>query len=183
MSLTVLRTALCFAATLLLAAAPPLDPGKAGMDPARLERLAQRMKAYAEQGVVAGTVTLVARRGAVAGYDASGWQDIEARKPMRPDSIFQVMSMTKPVTAVAIQLLVEEGKVRIGDPVEKYLPEFRGQWVVEAKTPLTMNLRKPARAITVRDLLTHTSCMTGPGPALSDLYTKMNRTLSEAVGL
>ncbi|MDX2153824.1 MAG: serine hydrolase domain-containing protein [Bryobacteraceae bacterium] len=167
----------------LVLAAPDIDPVKAGMDTARLKRMTERIKAFSDQGTVAGTVVLVARHGTIAAFEASGWQDIEARKPMRPDSIFQVMSMTKPVTAVAIQMLVEDGKVRVGDPVEKYLPEFRGQWMVESKTGTSMVLKRPTRAVTVRDLLTHTSCMVGPGPALAQLYQKMDRPLGEAVAV
>ena len=96
------------------------------MDPERLARIPIRMKAFVDQGTVAGVVTLVARHGVVASLDAVGYQDLETKKPMKTDSIFQIMSMTKPVVAVAIMMLVEEGKVAVSDPVERHLPEFRG---------------------------------------------------------
>lgn len=153
------------------------------MDPQRLGRIPARMKAFVDQDFIAGAVTLVARHGAVASLEAVGWQDIEAKKPMRTDSIFQVMSMTKPFTSVAIMILVEEGKIALTDPVEKHLPEFRGQMMVEGRSDKTVTLRKPSRPITIRDLLTHTSGMTGPAASMEGLYQKMDRSLAEAVAV
>ena len=138
------------------------------------------MKALIDGGEVAGTVGLIQRHGSVVFLQASGYQDIEAGKPMKTDSIFQIMSMTKPLTGVAIMMLMEEGKLSIIDPVEKFLPEFRGQMIAD-KSDGAANLRKPIRPITIRDLMTHTSGMSGPGPELGDLYSKMNRPLAEAV--
>ncbi|MBS1873183.1 MAG: beta-lactamase family protein [Acidobacteria bacterium] len=153
-----------------------------GLDAERLARIAPRMKQFAERGQIAGAVTLVARHGQIAHLAASGWQDVEGKKPMKTDSIFQVMSMTKPVTAVAIMMLAEQGKLAVSDPVERHLPEFRGQMMLESRTEGEVKLRKPARPITIRDLMTHTSGMSGQLPAgAPDLYTKMNRSLAEAV--
>ena len=135
---------------------------KAGMDPERLTRIPARMKEFVDKGTIAGAVTLVARHGVVASLEAVGYQDLETKKPMRTDTIFQIMSMTKPVTAVGIMILLEEGRLLLRDPVEKYLPEFRDQMVVdkrEGKKVLTT--KKPSRPITIRDLLTHTSGMAG----------------------
>ena len=106
---------------------------KAGMDPERLARIPVRMKAFVDQGTVAGVVTLVARHGVVASQEAVGYQELETKKPMKADSIFQIMSMTKPVVAIAIMMLVEEGKVAVSDPVERHLPEFRGLWMNTTK--------------------------------------------------
>ncbi|MDX1984650.1 MAG: serine hydrolase domain-containing protein [Bryobacteraceae bacterium] len=165
-------------------AAPPAAPEKAGMAPEVLARIPVRMKAFVDRGNISGAVTLVQRHGAVASLEAVGYQDIEAKKPMRPDTIFQIASMTKPVTGVAIMMLMEEGKLALTDPVEKHLPEFRGLWVVEKKDDKTRVLRRPARPITVRDLMTHTSGMSGEYPeGLSDLMVKGNRTLAEAVSI
>src|ERR1017187_339454 len=108
---------------------------KAGMDTGRLDRIAPRMKSFVDKGVVAGTVTLIQRHGQVVHLEATGYQDLETKKPMRPDTIFEIMSMTKPVTSVAIMILVEEGKVSLWDPVEKYLPEFKGMWVIDKRVP------------------------------------------------
>ena len=100
------------------------------------------------------------RHGALASIDAVGFQDLESNKPMRTDSIFQIMSMTKPVTAVGIMILMEEGRLALSDPVEKHLQEFRNQWVLDSSSDdKARTLHRPARPITIRDLLTHTSGM------------------------
>jgi CubicO group peptidase (beta-lactamase class C family) len=166
------------------AAAPPaIDAGKAGMDPERLARIAARMKALVDKGAIAGTVTLVQRHGAPAHLEAVGYADIQSHKPMRPDSIFQIMSMTKPFTGVAVMMLAEEGKLGLNDPVEKHLPEFRGLMVIESRGPDgSRTLRKPGRAITIRDLMTHTSGMASmPPEGIKDLYQRLNLPLAEAV--
>lgn len=162
-------------------------------DPARLARIAPRMKQFVDQGTVAGTVTLVERHGEVVHLEATGYQDIEKKKPMRTDTIFEIMSMTKPVTSVAIMILVEEGKVCLYDPVEKYIPEFRGMWMIGSRVPETgkpgdkeRTLKHPARAVTVYDLLTHTSGMPEMPPEAMggvDFYYHMDKTLAEAVQL
>ncbi len=161
------------------------NPAKAGMDPERLARIPARMKAYVEKGTIAGAVTLVARHGVVAGLEAVGYQDLESRKPMRTDTIFQIMSMTKPVTAVALMILVEEGKVVISDPVEKYLPEFRGLWLNQSgATDKERKQVRPLRRITLRDLLTHTSGMASdPPPGADAVLSRMHLSLAEAVAL
>jgi CubicO group peptidase (beta-lactamase class C family) len=101
---------------------------------------------------------------------------------MRKDALFRIASMTKPITAIGIMILVDEGKLSVDDPVEKYLPEFRGQQLVVSREGDTVTLKKPSRSITVRDLLTHTSGLTGRLPdGLADLYARRNRTLAEAV--
>ena len=168
------------AAALLLAAPPAPDAAKAGLDAAQLQKIAPRMKAMAEAKAVSGAVTLVMRNGTLAHFEAAGWQDIEAKKPMRPDTIFQIMSMTKPFTGVSIMMLVEEGKVRLSDPVEKLLPEFRGQMVKVSETNGVVTLKKPARPITVRDLMSHTSGMGPAAPGIADILVTMDHTLAEA---
>jgi len=159
------------------------NAAKAGMDSERLTRIAQRMQAFVDQGSIAGAVGLVARHGVVASLDAAGYQELEGKKPMRIDTIFQIMSMSKPFTAVALMIVMEEGKVVLSDPVEKYLPEFRGLWMLDGKgDDKTRALKRPSRRITLRDLLTHTSGMaSGPPTGASDLLQRMNLTLAEAV--
>jgi CubicO group peptidase (beta-lactamase class C family) len=88
---------------------PSADVLKAGMDPERLARIPARMKEFVDKGRIAGAVTLVARHGVVASLEAVGYQDLESKKPMRTDTIFQIRSMTKSVDAVGIMILVEEG--------------------------------------------------------------------------
>ncbi|MGE5647370.1 MAG: serine hydrolase domain-containing protein [Acidobacteriota bacterium] len=178
------KLALSLAVPLLLAAASP-DPQKAGMDPAKLARIPARMREFVDQGRIAGAVTLVARHGSIAALDAVGMQDVEAKKPMRTDTIFQIMSMTKPVTATGIMMLAEEGKLSLLDPVEKFLPEFRGLWVIDSRDgDKARTLKRPSRRITIRDLLTHTSGMAGmPPEGARDLLEKLDLTLAQAVAL
>ncbi len=147
----------------VVAAPPALDPQKAGMDPARLSQIAPRMQEFIDRGQLAGVVTLLQRHGALAHFEATGWADVEAKKPMQRDTIFQIMSMTKPFTGVCLMMLVDEGKLRVNDPVEVYLPEFRGQMVAEPEGGKPI-LRKPAHPITVRELMTHTSGMISDPP-------------------
>ncbi len=169
----------------VVAAPPALDPQKAGMDPARLAQIAPRMQEFVDRSEVAGVVTLLQRHGALAHFEATGWADVEARKPMQRDTVFQIMSMTKPFTGVCVMMLVDEGKLRINDPVEHYLPEFRGQMVVEPQADGKLLLKKPAHPITVRELMTHTSGMVGEPPvSTGPLMVKLDiMTLERAVPL
>jgi CubicO group peptidase (beta-lactamase class C family) len=130
-----------------------------------LSQIPQRMKSFIDQQTVAGAVTLVAHGNDVVEFDATGMADIEAGHPMRKDTIVQIMSMTKPVTATGIMMLAEEGKLALRDPVEQYLPEFRGLRVATTLGPDAERLRVPDHAITIRDLLTHTAGIQDyPGP-------------------
>lgn len=157
-----------------LATALAATQAKLGFDAERLGRIPARLKSFVDKGEIAGAVMLVARHGSVASLEAVGYQDLEAKTPMKTDSIFQIMSMTKPITAAGILMLAEEGRLGLLDPVEKHLPEFRGQVLKSGA--------KPARPITIRDLLTHTSGVPGtPAGPMAGLYQSMDRTLSEAV--
>ena len=166
---------------LTAAVAATLQAADSGMSTEQLAKIPVRMKAFVDQKRIAGAVTLVARHGKVVEFDAVGMRDIEAGKPMTKDSIFQIMSMTKPFVGVAIMMLVDEGKVVISDPVEKYLPEFRGQMVADVKDGVK-TIRKPSRLITVRDCMTHTSGLSyGPFPGFAELNQKMDKSLAEAM--
>ena len=173
-------------ASLLLAfssfafAPPAPDPARAGMDAAQLARIGPVLREFVERGQMSGAVTLVMRRGALAHFEAAGWQDVEAKKPMQKDAIFQIMSMTKPFTGAAIMMLAEEGKLRLHDPVEDHLPEFRSQMVVVSEENGVRTLRKPSRPITIRDLMTHTSGLGPAAPGIGDIMVRMDRTLAEA---
>src|SRR5438067_1071721 len=102
----------------LLAAADRPEPSAAGMDPARLARIPQRMKEFVDAGKAAGIVTLVARHGHVASLDAVGFQELESKTPMRTDTIFRIASLTKPITCAGIMVLVDDGRLSVLDPVE-----------------------------------------------------------------
>jgi CubicO group peptidase (beta-lactamase class C family) len=133
-------------------------PDGVGLSPERLERLSDALKAYVDDGQVAGSVTLVARRGRIAYFEAFGNRDREANAPMQPDSIFRIASQSKAIVSVAAMTLVEEGKLLLTDPVGKYLPEFMETKVAVAQDGGTgYDVVKARRPITVRDLLTHTS--------------------------
>src|SRR3974377_253085 len=98
-----------------------IDPEAAGMNPARLARIGERMKEFVAAGKTAGVVTLVARHGHVARLEAVGYKDLESKTPMRTDTIFRMASVTKPVTCAGIMILVDEGKLSLIDPAEKLL--------------------------------------------------------------
>ena len=156
--------AIVFAAiTSVITAQVSSTAAKAGMDPERLSRISTRMKQFVETGTIPGAVTLVARHGVVVSLDAVGYQDLDTKTPMRTNTIFQIRSMTKSVTAVAIMILVEEGRLLLSDPVEKHLPEFYGQGMVESRDANTvLSVKGPSRPPTVRDLLTSTSGLAQP---------------------
>src|SRR5678815_359652 len=96
-----------------------------GISSQRLQRINELMQRHIDAGDFSGAVTLVARNGRVAHLAAQGLMDIETRKPMATDALFRIMSMTKPIVGVATMILVEEGKVRLGDPISKFIPEFK----------------------------------------------------------
>jgi len=160
-----------------VAAAAAAEP-----DPARLAEIRPRMQQFVDRGEISGAVTLVGRHDRVVSLEAVGLRDLAAKAPMQPDTIFRIASMTKPITAAGIMILVDEGKLSIEDPVEKHLPEFRNMQVVWQRSKDGVILGKPSRPITIRDLLTHTSGMPGGlPPELADLYLKRDRSLAEAV--
>jgi CubicO group peptidase (beta-lactamase class C family) len=144
-----------------------LDPESAGMSPARLARIRVRMQEYVDAGKTAGVVTLVARHGKVAAFGAVGFQDLESKTPMKTDTIFRIASVTKPITCAGIMTLVDEGRISVIDPVEKYLPEFKGLKVNPCGTRAGINCAAvtPARPVNLLDLMTHTSGLPGAAPA------------------
>jgi CubicO group peptidase (beta-lactamase class C family) len=134
---------------------PAGRPDQLGFAPDRLARIDSVMRRYVDSGRVAGVVTLVARHGRVAQLGAYGWADREADRRMTPDAIFRIASQSKAVTSVAVMALVEEGRLRLSDPVSRWLPGFANTTVASADTA---HPRVPARrGITIRDLLTHTA--------------------------
>jgi CubicO group peptidase (beta-lactamase class C family) len=158
------------------------DGTKNYLDPARISQIPARMKQFVDKGTAAGIVTLVAHHGKVVALDAVGYTDLETRQPIKADAIFQIHSMTKPIVALAAIMLAEEGRLSIGDLVEKHLPEFRGQWVRESQDSGAMTLRRPARPVTLRDLMTHTSGMSlNPPEGIKELHGALHKSLTEVV--
>jgi CubicO group peptidase (beta-lactamase class C family) len=132
-------------------------------------KIAASLQPFVDRGALAGAVTLVADRNSVLSVDAVGYSDLGAKAPMQTDAIFWIASMSKPMTATALMMLVDAGKLRLDDPVEKYLPEFHGQMVVEKKSRDRVVLKNPSHPITVREILSHTSGLVGKSPLEHEL--------------
>jgi CubicO group peptidase (beta-lactamase class C family) len=144
----------------VLAASPvPVLPVGADDSAAPSTAIVAALKPFVDSHSLAGAVTLVADKDKVLSLDAVGFADVAAKKPMRPDALFWIASQSKPITATALMMLVDEGKVHLDDPVAKYLPEFKGQWLAAYQDKDLQVLKKPKRPVTVRDVLRHTSGM------------------------
>lgn len=155
-----------WSAALLTIAAdlPRATPEEVGLSSARLENIRKVLGAKVDAGEVPGYVALVARKGKVAYFDAYGVQNPNTKAPMTRESIFRIYSMTKPITSVAAMILVEEGRLKLSDPISMYLPEFANVQVatngVAAKTPAEVQTAPAKNPIRVLDLLMHTSGLT-----------------------
>jgi CubicO group peptidase (beta-lactamase class C family) len=160
---------------------PTAKPEDVGVSSERLQRITQMIQRRIAAGEMTGAVTIVARKGKIVHLDAQGVMDLDSKKPMAKDTMFRVASMTKPVTGVAIMMMIEEGKVRLNDPVSRYIPEFKylkvaiaqpapaGRGAPQAAAPAPAAGGRGAgsapnfytvpadREITVKDLLTHVS--------------------------
>ena len=121
------------------------------------------LQEFQDKNEIAGAVTLVVSADRIIALEAFGLADIASGRPMRKDSVFWIASMTKPLTAIGVMMLVEEGKLQLDDPVEKYLPAFKGQ-----KLSVGQNLSAPPRVVTVRDLLTHTGGLASVVPTAAN---------------
>jgi CubicO group peptidase (beta-lactamase class C family) len=167
---------------LLPAAFTSLCPPARGAKPdkEKLAAVRKRMERFVKDGQLAGAVTVVGNARGVLSLEAVGRLRLGGEEPMPRDGLFRIASMTKPITATGIMILADEGKLAVTDPVEKHLPEFRGQMLVAERTKDLLTLKRPARPITLRDLLTHTSGLPFYPEGLRDLYAKRNRSLAEA---
>jgi CubicO group peptidase (beta-lactamase class C family) len=137
------------------------------------------LEPFIKDGSLPGAIALFYHDGKVVSEDVIGLRDLESKSPMQRDSLFWIASMTKPITAIAVMMLQEEGKLSIDDPVEKHLPEFKNQMLVKEKKDGQMLLGKPARPITIKDLMTHTSGMVSNSPLDSGAMDVLS--LKEAV--
>jgi CubicO group peptidase (beta-lactamase class C family) len=172
-------------------------PEEVGLSSDRLKRIHEVVESHIDSHDIAGAVTLVARKGRVAHLEAYGVMDLVSNKPMPKDGLFWIASMSKPITGVAILMLMEEGKVRLNDPVSKFIPEFRGIKVAVmperpagAATPPngTAPDSAPAyytvpasREITIQDLLTHVSGLVSGGAASRIELAKISRKPGETL--
>lgn len=132
-------------------------PELAGMDSSRLNRVTQAMQGFVDEGKLAGVVTMAARDNKIVHFESVGYRDLEAQAPMTNDALFRIYSMTKPVTGVALMILYEEGKFRLADPVEKYLPEFENLQVFAGTDDSGNIITEPQNhKMTIRELMSHT---------------------------
>jgi CubicO group peptidase (beta-lactamase class C family) len=154
---------------LVAASIPGAKPEEVGLSSVRLGRIREAVQRHIDAQNICGAVTIVARRGRIAHFEAHGVMDLESRKPMAKDAVFRLASMTKPITSVAVMMLVEEGKIRLNDPVSRFIPEFKSLKVampVETAAPgrgSEIYVIPASREITIQDLLTHTSGMVSGG--------------------
>jgi len=163
-------------------AAQPKPQPTPGLDPAELQLIKPRLQEQVDQGIIPGAVYLVARHGKIAAYDAVGLADIENNKPMRKDTLFQIMSMTKNFTGVAAMMLVEQGQLELRRPVSDYLPEFKDIQVTERGPNGSLTTHPPKTPPTVWELMDHTSGLEAdPEGAIADNEETLRLPLADAV--
>lgn len=171
------RCCVAFLISLILVLAQPASADDA--TPLSSERIVAALTPFVQSHSLAGAVTLVADKERVLSVDAVGFADVQAQKPMRPDAVFWIASQSKPITAAALMILVDDGKVQLDDPVEKYLPEFKEQWLAVEEDAEHILLKKPQHPVTVRHTLSHTSGM--PFKSAMEQPTLDGLTLRKAV--
>jgi CubicO group peptidase (beta-lactamase class C family) len=169
---------------------PVAKPEDVGLSSERLKRIGEAVQRHIETGNVSGAVTLVARRGRIAHFEARGMMDLESKKPMPKDGLFRLASMSKPITGVAIMMLVEEGKIRLNDPVSRFIPEFKALDKVAVAKPgakpagggeAAFDLVPASRPITVADLLKHGSGLVSGGPGAAVAAKSAPRTPTDTL--
>ena len=154
------------------------SPHEVGLSVERLEHISSAAQGFIDEGQLAGAVTVVARRGKVAHFEAYGMMDIEADKPMQKDTIFRIYSMTKPIAAVGVMMLCEEGKLTLDSPASTYLPELSGMQVAQDPDANVFTPVETDREMTVQDLMQHTAGLPGAArymggnTAVDKLYRK-----------
>jgi CubicO group peptidase (beta-lactamase class C family) len=136
---------------------PKSEPRQAGFSAERLQRIHAVLQESVDRKEFAGINAAIARHGKIAYFDSLGFQDLEEKKPMRPDTIFRIFSMTKPITSAAVMMLYEEGKFLLDDPVSKYAPAFADLKVLVREGGSSSDVVDLKRPLTIHDLLTHTS--------------------------
>lgn len=145
-----------------------------------LAAIPEKLQPFVDRGEIAGAVMLVANRDNVLHLSAVGVSDVTSQRKLQTNDLFWIASMSKPITAVAVALLMDDGKLSFDDPLEKFLPEFRSLWVFEQQSNERRILARPERRVTLRDLLTHTSGMgeyavTGPHWTLAEMSRSIAR--------
>jgi CubicO group peptidase (beta-lactamase class C family) len=162
---------------------PQAKPEAVGMSSAKLAKVSQAVGKMVEDKKVAGAITIVARKGKIVHFETYGMRDIESKKPVEKDTIMRFYSMTKPITTVAAMILFDQGKFKLDDPLEKYLPELKGLKVQNGE-----KTSEPKRKVTIRDIMRHSSGFTYGlfgNTRIDQMYRKANilgsRNLKEMV--
>jgi CubicO group peptidase (beta-lactamase class C family) len=175
------------------ASLPATPPEQAGVSTERLKRVTALLDRYIQKGEIAGAVSIVARKGKLVHRQAQGVADLESKKALTEDAIFRLASMTKPITSLAVMMLMEEGHFLLDDPVSRFLPEFKDPRVAMANAPNEraaggFRVVPAANEITIRQLLTHSAGLAngtgGPTLELSKSlgqYRKPENTMQEYV--
>ncbi len=132
-------------------------PETVGVSTERLERIRPVMQGYVDDGNLPGFLTVVARRGKIVHFETIGMRDVENKKPVEPDTIFRIYSMSKPITSVAVMMLYEEGRFQLGTPVSKFIPQFKNMKVYNEDQTEILDAKKE---ITIKHLLMHTAGLT-----------------------
>jgi len=192
------RTLLFSLAALSLTAAslPTAKPEDVGMSSERLQRIQEMIQRRIAAGEMTGASAVVVRKGKVVYQTYQGVMDSETKKPVTADTMFRIASMTKPVTSAAIMMMIEEGKVRLNDPISRYIPEFKSIKVAVQSGPAAapaaggrggapqFYTMPPTREITVKDLLTHVSGLASGAMSNSTVQTiarKQGETLADYI--
>ena len=167
----------------VVAQAPPSRPEGVGMSSSRLQRVDAFIARLLAESKLAGAVTVVARRGQLVMLKAQGLADIEGQRPLRTDDIFQIQSMTQPITVVAVLMLLEEGRFLLSDPIARFLPEFADTKVVvpQADAPEGYVLAAVRRGITIHDLLTHRAGFIGVPPSINPPAEALRRKVAQTL--
>lgn len=157
-------------------------PEDVGMSSQGLRNVSRLVQGYIDDRKLPGAISLVARRGRVVHFETYGNMDDERGKPMRADAIFRFYSMTKPIASVGLMMLYEEGRFQLDDPASKFIPELKNLKVFKSGTADNFETRVPAREMTVRDLLMHTSGLVGRDTAspVGELYRRAGFTGADA---
>lgn len=135
-------------------------PESVGLSSSRLDRIAPVLQDYVDRDRFAGMVAMVARYGKVVYSECFGTMDREAGRPVQPDTLFRIYSMSKPITSVALMMLYEEGRFQLSDPVSRFIPEFGQMQVLVEEANGTTKLVDQLKEATIRDLLTHMAGLT-----------------------
>ena len=136
---------------------PLAEPDKVGFSSQGLDKIEPKLQEYIDKGQLPGFLTVVAKSGKIVHFQPQGMRDVDAQKPVEADTIFRIYSMSKPITSVAVMILIDEGKLKLYDPIENYIPAFKDMKVFNKEQTETHDVQKK---MTIKHLLTHSSGLT-----------------------